>query len=209
MMDMESWNRSKWVTERNRFIAARKDHVSWSGLFMIFFVTGGITLLTSVVLRHATSITMPWRYVLALAAGYGAFFFAIRVWADFQRHSPQYRPKGDDHGILDAIQASGAGELGFAYILLLPFALILGGIMSWFGAAMLLEVAFEVAFAGMMVRGAWAAETRVGNWAGVLLRKTGGVALVLMMLVFTAAHYVQSRNPQVQTAADTFKLLFH
>jgi hypothetical protein len=203
---MEQWNTRKFESERNRFVASRQDHVSWTGLSMIFIATFATTWLTSAALHSTTSMQMPMRYLLAVLSGYVVFFLAVRVWSDFQKRLPQYRLKGEDLPLLDL--SMGSEGFVFAAVIFTPLALILGGLLSWFGAAALLEVAFEVAFSGVLVRSIWRAEKTVGNWYWVLLRKTGWVALLLMLSVYFGTVYVQSRYPSVNTATDAFRVLF-
>ncbi len=199
---MEFWSKHKLETERKRFVAARKDHVSWTGLAAVFLVTFFATWAASTALFHWTTLRMPVRYVLAMVVGYGVFFLVVRVWSDFQKRAPQYRPRdNDDVATLELMQFDN-GSGFFLVIIGLPLALIFGALVSWIGAAMLLEVAFEVAFAGVMVRSVWKTDHTVGNWQGALLRKTWLWAALAMLLVYQGAHFLQSRFPSLQTAAD-------
>ena len=76
--------------------------------------------------------------------------------------------------------------------------LLLAGLFAWAGGLpLLLEVAFEVVFAGVLVRRAGRRQI-LGDWWGALVRKTWVHALLCGLALVALATYVQHRAPAAQ-----------
>jgi hypothetical protein len=74
------------------------------------------------------------------------------------------------------------------------------------GLPLLLEAAFEVAFAGIMVRRLSRIEV-LGNWAGRLFHTTWIHAGVTLLVLVAIAAGVQQRAPKAKTFAEAIKSL--
>ena len=74
------------------------------------------------------------------------------------------------------------------------------------GMPLLLEVAFEVVFAGVIVRRARRAYV-VGDWLGALLARTWAHAAVTGLLLVCAAAWVQHQVPQARTLREALRVL--
>ena len=66
------------------------------------------------------------------------------------------------------------------------------------GLPLLLEVAFELAFAGVVVRRI-SGRQELGNWVGVLIRNTWWQALLALVLLVGLAAWLQAKAPQAKT----------
>ncbi|MBS7808757.1 hypothetical protein [Variovorax sp. PCZ-1] len=203
---MKPWNEAKLESERNVFVEARKHRTSALGLSLVFVVTLIATWLASAALLKQTALSMSWRYVAAMCVGYAVFFCAVRIWADFQKRHPVERGNSswDMPTDIPAVDAEGC----FFVVIFFFLALLLAGTISWLGVPILLEVAFEVAFAGAVVRRMGQVDYYVGGWHWVLLKKTAWILVMLMILVYFGAQYLQKQHPSIRTMADILRILF-
>ena len=74
------------------------------------------------------------------------------------------------------------------------------------GLPLLLEVAFEVVFAGVIVRRARRTHV-IGDWLGTALRCTWIHAAVTAIVLVGAAAYVQHKVPEAATLREGMKVL--
>lgn len=159
------WDGRRHAQEKRGFIASRlhgrsvKLHTA-----LIFAVTWGAGWLASAGLLRLGWTPMAARYALAFALSYGVFFLCVRAWASQMRSARGSEdfggwdlPAGDAEGCLLAL-----GMLLLGAVAAAAFALV-------GGPTLLLEVAFEVVFAGVLVKRLGRLEP-VGNWAGLLWR---------------------------------------
>jgi hypothetical protein len=72
---------------------------------------------------------------------------------------------------------------------------------------LLLEVAFEVAFAGVIVRRLSGRRT-LGDWLGALVRNTWLHALVTLCILVALAAWLQFSAPQASTFAAAVKTIW-
>ncbi len=203
------WNFFQLGRERESFVNSRKEHVGGMGLGLVFAATALAVWLTSVVLLRQGLHSMPLRYAIALALGYGVFALCVRVWADFQKRiTPSSRL--DTGSSLDAMEfaANVGDDFGIGCLVVLGSVVVGALLVAMFGlfggVTVLLEVAFEVAFAGVVVRGLQRTET-VGNWLGTLLRRTGLQAAAMIGVVAAASAWVQRVHPDVVTLPQAFR----
>ena len=153
---------------------------------------------------------MPLRYGLALAASYPAFFLCVRVWADVMRDVPT-ADNLSNSDLADYLNTPIDGD-GCLVALVALVALALGGLLAGAfaligGPELLLEAAFEVVFAGTMVRHLRHLHV-VGNWKVRLLRNTAPVAFAVMVGLVCRAAGLQSRIPGATTFAQACRELY-
>lgn len=199
---MTPWKDVDLERERRSFIDVRKKHVSMWGVSLVFAFTLFLTWFCSWVLLKMDLQSMPWRYALSILAGYGAFFCAIRIWADYQKKYPSERQINSDSSALDfpAVDAEGC----LIFVLFIGAAFLIAVLFAWVGTGLLLEVAFEVAFAGALVRRMGEIQ-EVGNWHIVLFKKTCWLVALLMVVVCASAYYCQSKYPKAATITQVWK----
>ncbi len=200
---MKPWKDVDLERERRSFIDARKKHVSMWGVSLVFAFTLFVTWLCSWVLLKMGLQSMPWRYALNILAGYGAFFCAIRIWADYQKRHPSERQADSESAAFDFPTVDAEGCLIF--VLLIGAAFLIAVLFAWVGTSLLLEVAFEVAFAGALVRRMGEIQ-EVGNWHIVVLKKTCWLVALLMIGVCAGASFCQSKYPNAVNIAEVWKL---
>ena len=140
---------------------------------------------------------MPLRYAISFVLAYAVFLGAVRVWADFmksERGSDSWKDGGFDLPTADA-------EGCFVVLASMLMACVVAGLFALTGGLpLLLEAAFEVVFAGVMVRRLSRIEV-VGNWAGTLFRNTWRHARVVLVLLVALAVWMKARAPQAKTFA--------
>ena len=72
------------------------------------------------------------------------------------------------------------------------------------GYSLLLEVAFEVAFTGTVVRGI-GRQSMLGNWPLLLLKRTWWMVLVVMLALMGFASVMQLAAPETSTMGAAYK----
>lgn len=199
---MKIWKDVDLEHERRGFIDARKNHVSMWGASFAFASIFIVTWLSSWLLLKMGLQSMPLRYAINILVGYGAFFGVIRVWADYQKRHPVVRHKNSDWGSLDLPGADAEGCLIFMGLIAVGFVIV--GLFMWIGTGLLLEVAFEVAFAGALVRRMGQIE-EVGNWHVVLFQKTCWWVVLLILVVGAGAFYCQNKYPGAVNMSGVWK----
>jgi len=197
---VNDWGWKDYLIARRQFVQTREYRVSAIGVALVFTATCLAGWGASALLLHWGHITdMALRYALSAIVAYAVFFAAMRVWAEFQRTEPAAR--SDLVDLADAAHfpvVDGEGCLiALAMFLAALFGVVLLSVFGGFAA--LLEVAFEVAFAGVVVRRAFGPNIIVGRWWQVLLRRTWLPALLITVLLVVLAAQVQTRYPQSDT----------
>jgi hypothetical protein len=199
-----------WRTERNarhRFVEERLQHRKpfWAVTFIFcaVWLTGWAC---SAVLKAQGMDSMPLRYAISWVVSYLMFFWLVRIWCDYAAKpvSVDAGKKASDGGLPGDIPiVDGEGCLIVVAILVVFMAL--SGIF-WIvgGYALLLEVAFEVAFAGTLVSGLRATH-RVGGWARTLFRRTLLPALLVGAMLVCFADKMQRDHPGAKTMTQAFK----
>ncbi len=199
---MKIWKDVDLEHERRDFIDARKNHVSMWGASIAFVLIFIVTWMSSWLLLKMGLQSMPLRYAINILVGYGAFFAVIRVWADYQKKHPVVRNKNSDWGSFDLPGADAEGCLIFVALIAAGF--VIAGLFMWIGTGLLLEVAFEVAFAGALVQRMGQIH-EVGNWQVVLFQKTRWWVILLILAVCSGAFYCQNKYPGAVNMAEVWK----
>jgi hypothetical protein len=201
-----SWTRAEYEREKRNFIQTRlRFRLVYFHSALIFSATWLSGWLFSAVLLKLGLVTMPLRYAISFVLAYAVFLGAVRVWADFMRseHGSGSSSWADGGFNMPVVDAEGC-LLALGATLMACVAAALFALSG--GLPLLLEAAFEVVFAGVMVRRLSGVEV-VGDWAGTLLRKTWRHALVTLALLVALAAWLQQRAPEAKTFAEALKTL--
>jgi hypothetical protein len=197
------WTAAEHEREKRRFIESRlRWRQVWFHASLIFCATCLAGWLVSWLLLLAGWTRMSSRYAVSFAISYLVFLAAVRVWADFMR---QEREAAGGAGAIDWLGGNGEGCLwilavwGVAAVLAAVF-------MMAGGLPLLLEAAFEVVFAGVVVHRA-ARRQVLGEWLRVLVRNTWLPALVTLLVLVSLAGALQSRVPEARTFADAVRAI--
>lgn len=199
------WDAARYERERRGFIESRslRRPITLHAV-LIFTVTGVVGWATSFLLLKAGAANMPLRYAASFLVAYLAFALSVRVWSDFMRQERGSGAGWDGSG-LDLPLVDSEGCLFVVGIFVA--ALILAGLFTLLGGVpLLLDVAFEVVFAGVMVRRLGRVE-KVGDWSGKLVRSTWLPALVIALVLVSAAGWLQHKAPEARTLVQAVKLL--
>jgi hypothetical protein len=199
---MSFWDKRKEHNERHLFVSRRLDLAPpVTAVALIFSGTWLCAWLASAALLALGMRNMPLRYVLAFVIAYACFFGFVRIWCDFAKREPE---KKFSDNYFD-LPSGGDGEGCLIVLALIAVALVLSGLFWAIGGyGLLLEVAFEIAFAGTVVRGI-GKQSMLGNWPKALLQRTWWIALIVMIVVAFFAVVVQNNAPGALTAAQAFK----
>ena len=204
----DSWDAARYALEKRRFIAARlRDRFIGAHTWLIFTATWASGWGVSGLLLSAGMKNMPLRYGLALAVSYPVFFLSVRVWAGAMRSAS---PADNRFNLrfTDLLNAPGDGEGCLVTLVALAVGGLLAGVFMLIGGPeLLLEVAFEVAFAGTLVRRLRHFQV-VGNWKERLLRRTAPFAVAVMLGLVAIAAGLQYRVPSATTFAQACRILY-
>ena len=195
----KEWDRGRYEREKRNFIETRRNlQPVYLQVSLIFTATWLVGWLMSWALLQSGVTSMPLRYAISFFVAYIVFVACVRIWADFMRRESGGR--GADGAGLDFPVVDGEGCL--VVLAALALGLIGAGIFALVGGLpLLLEVAFEVAFAGVIVRRV-SRKLTLGDWLGALMAKTWLHALVTLCVLVTIAAAVQSKAPDAKTFAS-------
>jgi hypothetical protein len=199
------WTRTEYEREKRNFIETRLRFRSvYLHSVVIFSVTWLSGWLWSAVLLKFGLVSMPLRYAISFVLAYVVFLGAVRVWADCMKSE---RDGGSWDGAgLDAAPGD-LGEGCFFVLAAMLIAFVVAGLFTLTGGLpLLLEAAFEVVFAGMLVRRLSRIEV-MGNWAGRLFRSTWIHAGVTLLVLVAIAAGMQKRAPEAKTFSQAIKSL--
>lgn len=201
---MGFWDTRKERNERHLFVSRRLDLAPpVAAVALIFVATWLSAWLASAMLLTLGLHSMMVRYVLAFGIAYVCFFGFVRVWCDFAKREPEYKSSSGNWDI----PSTGDVEGCLVMLGLMALAFVASGLFWAIGGyALLLEVAFEIAFAGTMVRGI-GKQSMLGNWPKALLQRTRWMALVVMVTVAVVAAMLQSAAPEAVTMAQSYKAI--
>jgi hypothetical protein len=189
-----TWGSREHHRQKQTFVANRAHfHPLGTATTLIFAATWLSAWFFAFGLLMAGMSSMPLRYALAFVAAYGVFFLCVRVWCGFVHWN-----RGDASGGHFDVAAYDAE--GCLWIVAVGTAACVPAFLFWLsgGFAALLEVAFEVAFAGTVVKRLGRVEI-VGNWARALLAGTWMHALAVLLVVVGAANLLQAAAPEAET----------
>jgi hypothetical protein len=189
--------------KKRAFISERENRLPLLGLSLVFGITFLSTWLCSAALLKIGLTQMPVRYGLSILAGYAMFFVAVRVWSDFQRRRPSVDASNTNWPDISLPVNDAEGCL--FVIALMAVGVLLAGLATWLGAVVMLEVAFEVAFAGLLVRRMGKLQ-RVGDWKKVLFQHTRGLVVSILLATTVLAYYYQTKYPQAVKLSDVWRL---
>jgi hypothetical protein len=195
------WDLREYLRRRREFIAERSHrHPMASAAALIFTGTWLAGWLFSTLLLRHGMLSMPLRYGLAFALSYPVFFGCVRIWCGFV-----WRDRGARDGSGWDWPTADEGCLPALAILIASFTLA-GAFWALGGFPLLLEVAFEVAFAGSVVSRLSQVEV-VGHWAHRLHANTWAHALGALVLLVLVAAALQRAAPAEHTFADALQSL--
>jgi hypothetical protein len=199
----EEWDRARYEREKRNFIESRSRFRSiYFHAALIFTVTWLAGWACSWALLKFGMGSMPLRYGLSFFLAYLVFVGCVRVWADSMRAERG----GADVGSFDLPVADGEGCAIVMACLVL--GLLLAGVFALTGGLpLLLEVAFEVVFAGVIVK-RLSRRQEVGDWLAALVRHTWLRALVAWVVLVIVAGVLQHQAPEVKTFAAATKALW-
>ena len=204
----EDWDSARYVREKRNFIERRMRFRSvYLHAALIFAVTWLAGWLCSLLLLKLGVSLMAGRYAVAFVVSYLVFLATVRIWADFMRHDERSGNVDDAGNGLNML--SGADGEGCALVLgALVVGLALAGLFAMTGSLpLLLEVAFEVVFAGTVVRRISRKEM-VGDWSSRLVSRTWLPALINFGMLVGFAAWLQTAAPGSQTFAQALRILF-
>lgn len=192
-----AWDRGDYQRERQNYIAAtqrREPMLLVSTL--IFTVTWIAGWGASALLLWGGMSSMPLRYGLGFLLAYGVFFACVRLWSS--RVAERREASGGNLGLDSAVDGEGC----LIVMVAVTLGLLVAGLF-WMsgGVSALLEAAFEVAFAGTVVRRLGRTEI-VGNWARALFVNTWPQALAMLLVLIGIAATLQRLAPGTTTFAD-------
>ena len=192
-----AWDRGDYQRERQNYIAAtqrREPMLLVSTL--IFTVTWLAGWGASALLLWGGMSSMPLRYGLGFLLAYGVFFACVRLWS--RRVAERREASGGNLGLDSAVDGGGC----LIVMVAVALGLLVAGLF-WMsgGVSALLEAAFEVAFAGTVVRRLGRTEI-VGNWARALFVNTWPQALAMLLVLIGIAATLQRLAPGTTTFAD-------
>jgi hypothetical protein len=199
---MDFWDKRKERNERHLFVSRRLDLAPpITAVALIFAATWLCAWLASTALLALGLRRMPVRYVLAFVLAYICFFGFVRIWCDFAKRDPAYKNSSSNFDIPNI----DGGEGCLIVLGVFALAFILSGLFWAIGGyGLLLEVAFEIAFAGTVVRGI-GKQSMLGNWPKALLQRTWWIALAVMAVVVAIAGMMQSAAPDAVTMVQAYK----
>lgn len=210
---MERWDRNRYEQEKQKFIQRRIHQAPlWSQLTLLFATSWGAAWFCSWFLwkvfakDHYWASSLPIRYALAFLFAYGCFFIAVRIWVDRVKQEPHQQYNSSD--FIDVGTYPGDAEGCFIVIALAIIGFIIAGLfLAIGGAPMLLEAAFEAAFAGVVVTRPLSGNLVLGNWKRRLLANTWKKALVSLLVLVAVAAWLQKQSPQAKTLAQAIRTL--
>jgi hypothetical protein len=199
----EEWDRERYEREKRNFIAWRQRFRSvYFHTALIFSLTWLAGWLWSWALLKLGMANMPLRYAISFFLSYVVFVACVRVWADIVRAE-----RGGQWDINALDFPSGDGEGCLVALAVLVLGLVAAGLFAMTGGLpLLLEVAFEVAFAGVVVR-RLSYKVTLGNWVGALVKNTWIHALAALLVLLGIAAVLQAKAPAATTFAAAIKTL--
>jgi hypothetical protein len=201
----EDWDRARYEREKRNFIESRsRFRPLYFHAALIFTVTWLAGWASSWALLKLGMGGMPLRYGLSFLLSYLVFVGCVRVWADFMRAE-----RGNGFSDAGGFDLPFVDSEGCAVVMAgLSLGLLLAGVFALAGGLpLLLEVAFEVVFAGVIVK-RLSRRQEVGNWFAALVRQTWLHALVAWALLVSAAGLLQQQAPEVNTFAAAIKAIW-
>lgn len=202
----DDWTALEYKRQKKKFVESRLIHRSVHlHASLIFAGTLGTGWVCSWALMKLGWWNLPLRYAASFALSYAVFLVLVRLWADLMR---QERSGDDWSNAIDGLDMlSGDAEGCFVVLAVWSAGLLAAAVFAMIGGMpLLLEVAFEVVFAGVVVRRARRIQV-VGDWLGALLARTWIPAAVTAFLLICIAAYLQHKVPEARTLREALKVL--
>lgn len=213
---MSAWNEDRYEREKRRFIGARMARAPLRMHFTVLFaVTWGAAWLCSWLLLHVVAPSHAWarmlpaRYAIAFLFAYGCFFLAARIWMEIARELPESQSGAAElNDLFNYGSGGGDGDSCLLVIATLIIGFLVGTLfLAIGGAPMLLEAAFEAAFAGVVVTRPLRGKLVIGDWKGRLLANTWKPALGGFVALVGLAAFLHAKAPQAETFAQAVAAL--
>jgi FtsH-binding integral membrane protein len=211
---MENWNQKRYVQEKHSFIQQRINLAPlWAQFTLMFAVSWGTAWFCSWFLWHFFAATHSWArslpilYAISFLFAYGCFFLAVRIWIEVVKQEPHHQ-----NGLSDFSSSTFPGDTEgcFTVIALLAIGFMVSGLfLAIVGTPMLLEAAFEAAFAGIVVSRPIIGNLVLGNWTLRLLKNTWKKALICILVLVAVAAGLQHQVPQASTFAEAVRTILH
>jgi hypothetical protein len=207
-MRNDSWDAARYSREKRKFVAARlRYRFIGAHTWIVFATTWAAGWGVSELLLGVGMKNMPLRYGLALAVSYPVFFLCVRLWANVIRDVPT-ADNLSNSDFADYLNTPIDGEGCLVALVALALGGLLAGAFALIGGSeLLLEAAFEVVFAGTMVRRLRHFHV-VGNWKGRLLRNTAPFAFAVIVGLVAVTAGLQNRVPGATTFAQACRVLY-
>jgi hypothetical protein len=203
----EEWDGARYEREKRQFIE-RRALLRPIALHMagIFAFTGLAGWACSWLLLQTGASNMPLRYAVAFLAAYLAFALAVRIWANSMHNERGKSSSTSTSDWLDGTLSLGNEPEGCLFaVAVFLVALLVAAVFTLFGGVpLLLEVAFEVVFAGVVVR-RLGRRDHIGDWSGQLVRNTWLPALVAGAVLVSAAAWLQHQVPGARTLPEAWR----
>jgi hypothetical protein len=203
----EDWDRARYERERRNFIESRlMFRAIYFHTALIFLATWLAGWFCSYMLLRSGMASMPLRYALSFGFSYLVFMLCVRVWADSLRVTHSGEVGGNLLDVADFASVDG-GEGCLIAVAAFALGLVVAALFAATGGLpLLLEAAFEVVFAGVVVRRI-SGKRRVGEWAETLLRNTWRHAAVALIVLVSLAAWLQAKAPDTRTFAQAVRVL--
>lgn len=200
----DHWDLARYLREKRSFMETRQRFRMVSvHAGLMFGVTWAAGWGLSALLLRAGLVNMALRYALAFALSYIVFFVCVRVWADFMR-----RERSSGENFVDPGVPVFDGEGCFVVLIAFAAGMVLAVIFASIGGpAMLLEVAFEVVFAGTLIKRMGKVQM-MGDWARLLWLKTLPFAACVLLVLVACAAWLQHRAPQANTVVQAYQQIW-
>jgi hypothetical protein len=204
-MPVRIWTRDKYRSIKASFIDRYADLSYFSLALVLGLVAGAAWACSHFMLSKWQMTSMPVRYLVSGSVAYLVFVVLIRIWADWIQEESQYYSVR--RNVTEGAAWEAVPEAMGSWIVVSGLMLVLVLVMALFGGvAVLLEVAFEVAFAGVIVEHA-ARINVVGSWFRLLLRKTMWRAVLMTVLWALLGAYLQYKVPSAVTLSQALNRL--
>jgi hypothetical protein len=207
----DHWTPDEYETRRRSFVESRQLHRHlYVHLSLILGGTAAAGWICSWALLKLGLHRLPLRYLLAFAASYAVFLMLVRAWAGFLGNG-----RGEEVGwsesadVVRDVAFWGDSEGCFVSVGFWVLGILCAIAVGVFGGVpLLLGVAFEVVFAGAVVRSARRSSFVVGDWLGAALRGTWLPAAVTGSVLVGLASYLQHKAPQARSLVEAVNIIW-
>lgn len=203
------WSRKEYLERKQKFLAdcePQHGQVMFWHVWLMTTMTWLAGWVISALLKMKGLHNMPVRYAISFAGSYLVFAGLVRAWASYAQAYPMHRSGDSGGGYVDGPFIADEGcfvVLGIGLFSLL----MVGGVWLLGGFPLLLEVAFEVVFAGTVVRGI-RPNFVLGQWFRLFLDLTWLRAALIAACFVGIAAALQAKAPTATTFAEAWRVIF-